>query len=73
MADFTCQDCQNRRAGCHSTCEKYKNEKVAHEEKCKRKAAELEYREYYYARAERLARIRKGASYATSQRRRFGL
>ena len=54
-------------------CKKYKSEKAAHEEKRKQKAAELEYRAYYHDRAERLSRIKKGASYANAQRRRFGL
>lgn len=70
--DFTCQGCPNRALGCHATCEKYQSEKVAHDEKRKQKAAEFEYMAYYYARRERLSRIKKGASYANAQRRRFG-
>jgi hypothetical protein len=32
MAIYSCKDCGNRYPGCHSTCEKYKADKVKHDE-----------------------------------------
>lgn len=38
---FSCKDCGNRFPGCHGTCDTYKQEKAAHDE---RKAIEYQKR-----------------------------
>ena len=38
--NFSCKDCGNRHPGCHGSCEKYKKEKAAYEE---RKASDVKH------------------------------
>lgn len=51
---YACKDCHDRQVGCHSTCEKYIEQKDIHEkekaEKDKQKADRTDLNNYTYER-----------------------
>ena len=76
MSAFSCQFCEDRQVGCHSSCEKYKVERQLLDEKNavenRRKKIEADYYNYKRDKEDRLTRHYKHATSAAYFKRRLG-
>ena len=72
MTNFTCKDCKVRCLNCHSTCEKYLNEKKAFEATKEKAREENAWFSYQQEKALRLKRISERKKRAAVYGRRMG-
>ena len=68
MAEFTCKGCEKRVPGCHGSCDKYKEEKAAHEARKEKKRQKTQLDEYQ-SKAIQQSISKRGRKWGTLDRR----
>lgn len=68
MAEFTCKGCEKRVPGCHGSCDKYKEEKTAHEARKEKKRQKTQLDEYQ-SKAIQRSISKRGRKWGTLDRR----
>lgn len=68
MAEFTCKGCEKRVPGCHGSCDKYKEEKAAHEARKEKKRQKTQLDEYQ-SKAIQRSISKRGRKWGTLDRR----